>query len=147
VGKSDERDAAARGELTSREAGRAAVGPLASGDVSGLVEGTVSELARMLDSRQVIGEPLKIGEATLIPLLSMGFGFGAGGGGGNDRSAGGGGGGGVGGGGVKPIAVIIIDPQGVRLEPIPEAPSGLGKLAGAIGEALEKRNAKQGSGD
>ena len=79
--------------------------------------------------------------------LSLGFGFGAGGGGGKgkngDNHDGEGSGGGTGGGGgVKPVAVIIISKDGVRVEPIQPPPTGLEKLGAAIGSAMDKRGHK-----
>lgn len=119
-------------------------------DTSGLVQGTVDELHRMIDSKHVVGEPMTFGTTTIVPLVSVGFAFGAGGGGGGGTSpegqgGEGGGGGGGGGGGVKPIAVLIIEDGAVRLERIPEEPSGLDKLGVAIAGALERRNEKSGS--
>lgn len=110
--------------------------PLAG--VESLVQGTVSELSRMLDTKQVIGEPMTFGNTTVIPLMTVGFGFGAGGGGGDGPEGRGGGGGGGGGGGTKPVGLIIIDEAGVRLEPLPEVSRGLGKLSAAIAEAINR---------
>ena len=58
-------------------------------DASGLIRGTMGELERALDTKNVIGEPMTFGNATIVPLLSVGFGFGAGAGGGGGTSAGG----------------------------------------------------------
>lgn len=107
--------------------------------VETLVKGAVGEIGRMLDSNQVVGEPIRIGNATVIPLVSMGFGFGAGGGGGGDHKGHGGGGGAGGGGGTKPVGLIIVDEAGVRLEPIPENPSSLGQFGAALADALRRR--------
>lgn len=119
--------------------------PVGSPDPATLLKETVAELGRVLDPKQVIGEPMQFGNVTVIPLVSVGFGFGAGGGGGegNDpkgQAGQGGGGGGGAGVGIKPIAVIIVDQNGARLEPIPERPSGFEKLGSAIANALETRN-------
>lgn len=116
-------------------------------DAGSLIRGTIEELERMLDAKQVVSDPLTFGNATIVPLVSMGFGFGAGAGGGTGTSAKGeagegGGGGGAGGGGVKPIAVLVIQDGVVRLEPIPEPPSGLDKLGGALAAALDRRSGK-----
>lgn len=114
----------------------------ATGD---LISGVMREIERVLDAKHVVGEPLTFGSTTVVPLLSVGFGFGGGGGGGGgtdkDSNMGqGGGSGGAGGGGAKPLAVLVIGDDGVRLEPIPEAPSGLDRLGNAIAGALERRN-------
>ena len=64
------------------------------------ITGTLGELERMLDAKNVVGEPMEIGGATVIPLVNMGFGFGAGAGGGGGRSNNGEQGEGGGGGGL-----------------------------------------------
>ncbi len=94
-------------------------------DVQNLVTTTLGEIEKVLGSKTVVGEPIIIGDTTLIPLISVGFGFGGGGGTGKGEGKkqvegfgeGIGGGGGVGG-GVKPIAVIVVDKDGARIEPI-----------------------------
>ena len=90
-------------------------------DVEKLVKTTLGEIEKVLDSKTVVGEPITIEGTTLIPLMSVGFGFAAGGGTGKGETkeeTEGGGSGTGGGGGVKPIAVIVIDKDGVRIEPI-----------------------------
>jgi len=90
-------------------------------DVEKLVKTTLGEIEKVLDAKTVVGEPIIIEGKTLIPLMSVGFGFAAGGGTGKGeikQETEGGGSGTGGGGGVKPIAVIVIDKDGVRIEPI-----------------------------
>ena len=90
-------------------------------DVEKLVKTTLGEIEKVLDAKTVVGEPITIEGTTLIPLMSVGFGFAAGGGAGKGETkeaTEGGGSGTGGGGGVKPIAVIVIDKDGVRIEPI-----------------------------
>ena len=48
--------------------------------VENLVKTTLGEIEKVLSTRTVVGEPITIEGATLIPLISVGFGFGAGGG-------------------------------------------------------------------
>jgi uncharacterized spore protein YtfJ len=98
-----------------------------------IIKTTVEEIEHVLNSKTVVGEPTKIGETTIIPLISVGFAFGAGSGSGKDKSKGEGvGSGGGGGGGVKPVAVIIIDDKGIRVEAIK------GGFAEAIERAIDK---------
>lgn len=90
-------------------------------DIEKLVKTTLGEIEKVLDSKTVVGEPITIEGTTLIPLMSVGFGFAAGGGSGKGeaKEATEGGGSGSGGGvGVRPIAIIVIDKDGVRIEPI-----------------------------
>jgi len=96
--------------------------------VENLVKTTLGEIEKVLSTKTVVGEPLTIEGVTLIPLISAGFGFGAGGGSGKgEKQKGEGTGGGTGGGAyVKPVAVVIVSKEGVKIEPI------MGSLAGAI---------------
>ncbi|MGA7677274.1 MAG: spore germination protein GerW family protein [Dehalococcoidia bacterium] len=90
-------------------------------DVEKLVKTTLGEIEKVLDSKTVVGEPITIEGTTLIPLMSVGFGFAAGGGTGKGETkeaTEGGGSGSGGGAGVRPIAIIVIDKDGVRIEPI-----------------------------
>lgn len=90
-------------------------------DVEKLIKTTLGEIEKVLDSKTVVGEPITIEGTTLIPLLSVGFGFAAGSGSGKGetkQTTEGGGGGTGGGAGVKPIAIIVIDKDGTRIEPI-----------------------------
>jgi uncharacterized spore protein YtfJ len=90
-------------------------------DVEKLVKTTLGEIEKVLDSKTVVGEPITIEGTTLIPLMSVGFGFAAGGGSGKGETketTDGGGSGSGGGAGLRPIAIIVIDKDGVRIEPI-----------------------------
>jgi uncharacterized spore protein YtfJ len=122
-------------------------------DIENLVKTTISQIEKVLSSKTVVGEPIKIGETTLIPLLSVGFGFGAAGGGHGKKDlkqpvdvekTGPGGTGGAG--GLRPIAIIVIDKDGVRIEPIKSSlaaaiekwgdkvPDMIDKIAGKLSE-------------
>jgi len=106
--------------------------------VEGLVRTTLGEIEKVLNTRTVVGEPITVEGATLVPLISVGFGFGAGGGAGKGeaKQKGEGEGGGTGGGAwVKPIAVIIIDKEGVRIEPIR---GGLSATIEKLGETIPR---------
>lgn len=97
--------------------------------VESLVKTTLGEIEKVLSTKTVVGEPLVIKDTTLIPLISAGFGFGAGGGSGksDSKQKGEGVGSGTGGGAyVKPVAVVIVNKDGVKVEPI------MGSLAGAM---------------
>jgi uncharacterized spore protein YtfJ len=110
-------------------------------DVEKLFKTAVGEIERMLNSKTVVGEPLVIEGNTLIPLISVGFGFGAGGGTGKCKAGEEGTGGGTGGGGgVKPVALVVINPQGVRVEPIKGGTASvLEKAVETFGQAAGKR--------
>ncbi len=112
--------------------------------VEKLLKSSMEEIERILGTKTVVGEPINIEGNILIPLVSVGFGFGAGGGSGMcpmkaDKGEGYGGGTG-GGAGIKPIAVIIVNKDGVRVESIKEATGSIvEKIADAIGKATSKR--------
>jgi uncharacterized spore protein YtfJ len=99
--------------------------------VEKMVKASVDEIQKVLSTTNIMGEPKVVEGATLIPLLSTGFMFGAGGGTGVEQTKvkgeawGGGTGGGV---GIRPVALVIIDQSGIRVEAI----------RGALGSAIEK---------
>lgn len=106
-------------------------------EVESVVKTTLEEIEKVLSTKTVVGEPITIEGNTLIPLISIGFGFGAlaGTGMGKMQKGEGSGAGTGGGAGVKPVAVIIINKEGVKIEPI------MGSMATAIeriGEAVPK---------
>ncbi len=144
---SDEKNVMKRSDSTVAAPGNANIQ-----DAGSLIRATIDELERMLDAKQVVGEPMHFEGATVVPLVSLGFGFGAGaGGGGGANSDGnkgeGGGSGGGGGGGVKPVGVVIVQNGRVTLEPIPEPASGVAKLGSAIADALDRRADKSKDDD
>lgn len=98
--------------------------------VESLVRTSLDEIEKALSSRTVVGEPTVVDGVTLIPLLSVGFCFGAGGAEGKvERQRGEAGGGGTGGAAwIKPIAIVIVGKDGVKVEPI----------RGGVTSALEK---------
>ena len=112
-------------------------------EVETLLKTTLDEIGHLLDSKTVVGEAIHIDGNTIIPLVTVGFGFGAGGGSGKDpkhEQAEGNGGGSGGGGGVRPVAVLIINKDGVRLEPVLKGSATVvEKLGEAISKIVEKR--------
>ncbi len=88
-----------------------------------LVEPTMQHLLDHADVKHVFGRPVQHGEITLIPAAEVtvigAFGAGYGVGLQTESAEGGGGGGG---GGVKtlarPVAVVIVTPEGARVEPV-----------------------------
>ncbi|MFH1382083.1 MAG: spore germination protein GerW family protein [Chloroflexota bacterium] len=104
--------------------------------VENLVKTTLGEIEKVLTTRTVVGEPITVEGITLIPLISVGFGFGAGGGEGKGeaKQKGEGTGGGTGGGAwVRPVAVVVVTKEGVRIEPIK---GGLAAAIEKLGETI-----------
>jgi uncharacterized spore protein YtfJ len=103
---------------------------------------TVTEIERLLSTRTVVGEPITVDGRTLIPLVSVGFGFGVGGGAGAGAPNGTGSGGTGGGGGVKPVGVVVIDKDTVRVEPLKGAAASLvDKVADAAARIAAREKA------
>ena len=73
-----------------------------------LLKTTVDELEKLVTTKNIIGDPITMGERIVIPVASYGFGFGGAYGKGCDAMKGEGAGSGAGA-GITPIAVIIID--------------------------------------
>ena len=111
-------------------------------DVEKLLKGTVEELDKLLNAKNVLGEPIERDGAMVIPIVSYGFGFGAGGSTGGKSGDGSGTGGG---GGIKPVGAIIFDNDGPRVEAVKGAVSSIaeimGETAGRAMDAREKRKA------
>ncbi len=112
-------------------------------DIEKLFDKAVGEIERMLNTKTVVGEPMSIDGNTLIPLINVGFGFGVGGGQGTEPEKGSGQGGGTGGGGgVKPVALVVVNDDGVRVEPIK---SGTASVLEKVAETVSKTVAEKGA--
>ena len=98
-------------------------------DVEKLVKTTLGEIEKVLGSKTVIGEPLTIGDSMLIPLLSVGHSSEV-----KQQDEGT-----SGGSGIKPIAVIIVDKNGARIEPIR---GGMASAIEKIGETVPEMMAR-----
>jgi uncharacterized spore protein YtfJ len=106
-------------------------------DVERLLKGTVEELDKLLNAKNVLGDPIERDGATVIPIVSYGFGFGAGGNTGGKTGTGGGTGAG---GGIKPLGAIIFDQNGARVEAVKGAVSGIAEVIGdTVGKVVETR--------
>jgi uncharacterized spore protein YtfJ len=103
--------------------------------VQEVLKTSLEELERVLSTKTVVGEPFVIEGNTLIPLISIGFGFGAGGNIGGKKGGDGQGAGTGGGGGIRPVALVIINKEGVRVEPIK---SGMAGVFEHLGDTLAK---------
>jgi len=89
-----------------------------SNNVVDILKGVVGELREIAKSETIIGEPVTVGDKTVIPIVKISVGFGAGGGQGEmEKDRAGFGGGGGGGAKIEPAAFIILDADGVKLLP------------------------------
>lgn len=104
-----------------------------------LLKTTVDELEKLVSTKNIIGDPIPMGERIVIPVASYGFGFGGGYVQGCDAMNGAGAGSGAGA-GIKPIALIIIDstvkgPDGIQVHRLNKK-SELSELISTISTSL-----------
>jgi len=107
-------------------------------DHKGLLDSIGSKLQDFISTKTVVGEPITVGEVTLIPLQTASFGFGSGGGDSGKQDVGGGGGAG-GGASLRPIAVIAVIGNDVRMYTVGKK-AALEGLVELIPDALSKVN-------
>lgn len=101
-----------------------------------LIKGVASELKEFLSTKNVVSEPIDLGDKVVIPVARFGFGFGAGSGQGKDGGSEGAGGGG----GIEPVAIIILHkdvkgPEGVQVMSL-KKDSALAQVISALSESL-----------
>ena len=93
---------------------------------------------KFITTRTVVGEPVQIGNTTLVPFIDVCFGAGTGGGDGSDeKGCQGVGGGGGGGAKISPVAVLVIKGDSVEMMPIKKGGS-FEKLIAMVPEIIEK---------
>lgn len=92
---------------------------MSNNNVVEILHSVVGELKQMAQSESIVGDPITVGDKTVIPVVKMTVGFGAGGGQGesSDKKGSGFGGGGGGGVSIEPAAFIIMDKDGISLLP------------------------------
>ncbi len=104
----------------------------------------VSELERLISTKNVVGEPVAMGDRVMIPISGYGFGFGGAAGAGNageSQANAGGEGSGVGAAaGVTPIAIVVLDgtvcgPTGVQVHLLKKK-SELAEVIGTVSSSL-----------
>lgn len=89
---------------------------MASGNLVEVLQTIVGELRQIARSESIIGEPVTIGDRTVVPITKLSVGFGAGGAEGTRPDKGSGFGGGGGGGAViEPVAFLVMDKDRVQL--------------------------------
>lgn len=108
-------------------------------DVNEMFEESLDELADVLAADNVVGKPVETEFGVIVPLLSAGFGFGAGGANGDGNSKGTGAGAG---GGIKPVSVVVVGPEGVRIERLDD--NLWGRLGDTAARLIEQQQRQAG---
>jgi uncharacterized spore protein YtfJ len=114
-----------------------------------ILKGVVGELKEMAQSQSIVGDPITVGDKTVIPIVKLSVGFGAGGGQGEDeKHRAGFGGGGGGGASIEPAAFIIMDKDGITLLPAKKGSwEGLIESIPGIAKKISKLKGKFKSDD
>lgn len=104
-------------------------------------------LEKFLKTETVVGEPIVVGEVTLVPIISVMFGCGTGVGTGHDnKGINGTGSGGGGGARISPNAIIVIKKDEVTMLPIKEK-NNLDNLLNMVPDIVSKLNVKKDRGN
>jgi len=105
------------------------------------VDALVSRLENLITAKTIVGEPITVGNTTIIPIISTSFGFGTGAGEGTEPSKSGSGKGSGGGAGAKvsPTALVIIQNGEVNVYSLGKKGT-MEQLAGILPEVLAKFN-------
>jgi uncharacterized spore protein YtfJ len=108
------------------------------------VKTTVDELLKVLPVKNIMGDPMDMGDKVVITITKVGLAFGTGTGEGKGERGMGGSGGGAGGVvGITPVAVLVIQkdkagPDAVKVLPL-TGPSALGKAIGDVAATVVDR--------
>ena len=115
-----------------------------SNAVSEMVSEAVKSIKGLIDVNTVVGEPMSVGDGTIvIPISRVSFGFGGGGSEfapkkeGNEPMFGGGRGGGA---SVKAEAFMVVSNGNVRIVPISDSQSAVDKILDLVPGAIDKIN-------
>ena len=129
-------------------------------EVNKILDHLLESLQVLTRSSRVVGDPISVGDFTIVPLIQIGFGFGGGGGGGEGtlmgKTAGSGEGGGAGG-SIQPVALLVLHQDEIRLYALPVVTpfsgvigigqevkkSGLGELVASIPDVISKLKKKK----
>ena len=102
-----------------------------------------ANLEKFIKTETVVGEPIVVGEVTLVPIISVMFGCGTGGGTGSDnKGMTGNGSGGGGGARISPNAILVIKKDEVTMLPV-KGKNNLDNLINMVPDIVSKINIKK----
>jgi len=107
----------------------------------------VDELLKAISTKNIIAEPIEVGDDVVITITKVGLGFGVGMGEAKGERGGGSGGGAGGAAGITPVAAVVIHksisgPGGIEVRTL-APPSAIGKAVGDVASALVERMSTQ----
>ena len=114
-----------------------------SQNLPNMLSDTISKIREMMSVNDVVGEPIVVGDVTIVPISKVSVGFG-GGGADNAKAAnkdafGGGMGGGV---KVNPVCFLVVKDGNVRMMPVPvPANSTADRILEMVPDTLDKISA------
>lgn len=104
-------------------------------------------LEKFIKTETVVGQPIVVGEVTLVPIISVMFGCGTGGGTGSDnKGMTGNGAGGGGGARISPNAILVIKKDEVTMLPV-KGKNNLDNLINMVPDIVSKINFKKEDGN
>ena len=114
-----------------------------SQNLPNMLSDTISKIRDMMSVNDVVGEPIVVGDVTIIPISKVSVGFGGGGADNakavNKDAFGGGMGGGV---KVQPICFLVVKDGNVRMMPVPvPANSTADRILEMVPDTLDKISA------
>lgn len=114
-----------------------------SQNLPNMLQDTISKIREMMSVNDVVGEPIVVGDVTIIPISKVSVGFGGGGADNakavNKDAFGGGMGGGV---KVQPICFLVVKEGNVRMMPVPvPANSTADRILEMVPDTLDKISA------
>ncbi|MFH1943758.1 MAG: spore germination protein GerW family protein [bacterium] len=101
-----------------------------------LVKTVLSELKEITKTETVIGKPIIVGKATIVPVSRISIGFAVGGGKKDSKSGSGEGTGG--GASIEPIGFIVVRGEKVDLITVQKQDVGLGKVIDLVPQIVER---------
>ena len=112
---------------------------MSENSIKGIMDITMDKLRAMVDANTIIGDPIVVGDITLIPVSKVSFGVATGGSDFPSKTQsglfGGGGGAGV---TLSPVAFIAVNGQNVKMMPVYNEMTSVDKAISMAPEVLEK---------
>ncbi len=98
------------------------------------VEALLKNVDGYLNSKTVVGEPIKVGDNILVPLSEVSFGVGAGDFGSSSSQSKGGGGLGA---KISPAAILVVTPNGTKMVSV-KSSDAIGKIMDMVPDLVNK---------